>query len=144
MGWRSGGDADRATEVIVVDTSVWIAHLRDHSLAAVQRLRDPAIADHILVGDIVLTEVLQGARDDAHAARLEAALRQFPVVAMVGDHMAAKAAFNYRRLRAAGFTMNKIADLFIGTYCIEHGHILLHCDAGFEPMTKLCGLLIPR
>jgi hypothetical protein len=29
--------------------------------------------------------------------------------------MAAKAASNYRTRRSAGFTMNKIADLFIGT-----------------------------
>lgn len=141
MGGRSGSHANRAEGVIVVDTSVWIAHLRNHTLAAVQKLRDPAIADDILIGDIVLTEVLQGARDDGHAGRLEAALRQFPVVAMVGDQMAARAARNYRVLRSAGFTMNKIADLFIGTFCIEHGHMLLHCDADFEPMASSCGLL---
>jgi predicted nucleic acid-binding protein len=126
--------------VIVVDTSVWIAHLRNHPLPAVQTVRDPALADDILIGDIVLTEVLQGARDDRHATRLEAALRQFPIVAMVGPDMAAEAAANYRVLRAAGFTMNKIADLFIGTYCIEHGHELLQCDADFEPMARVCGL----
>jgi predicted nucleic acid-binding protein len=130
--------------VIVVDTSVWIAHLRSQPLPEVQRLRDPAIADDILIGDIVLTEVLQGARDDNHATRLEAALRQFPIFAMVGSHMAAEAASNYRTLRSAGFTMNKIADLFIGTYCIEHGHELLQCDADFQPMARLCGLqLLP-
>jgi predicted nucleic acid-binding protein len=40
--------------------------------------------------------------------------------------------------------MNKIADLFIGTYCIEHGHALLQCDADFQPMARLCGLqLLP-
>nr|WP_294512809.1 PIN domain nuclease [uncultured Rhodopila sp.] len=130
--------------MIVVDTSVWIAHLRNHPLPAVQTLRDPALADDILIGDIVLTEVLQGARDDTHATRLEAALRQFPIVAMVGSHMAAQAASNYRILRSAGFTMNKIADLFIGTYCIEHGHELLQCDKDFEPMARICGLhLLP-
>jgi hypothetical protein len=59
---------------------------------------------------------------------------------MVGPHMAAEAASNYRMLRSAGVTMNKIAALFIGTYCIEHGHALLHCDTDFEPITKRCGL----
>jgi predicted nucleic acid-binding protein len=130
--------------VIVVDSSVWIAHLRNHPLPAVQTLRDPALADEILIGDIVLTEILQGARDDTHATRLEAALRQFPVVAIVGSHLAAKAASNYRVLRAAGFTLNKIADLFIGTYCIEHGHELLQRDADFEPMARVCGLQLLR
>jgi len=130
--------------VIVVDTSVWISNLRDHPLLAVRRLRDPTIADEILVGDIVLAEVLQGARNEVHAARLEADLRQFPVVAMVGGELAAKAARHCRRLRATGFTMNKVADLFIGTFCIEHGHELLQCDADFEPMARTCGLLLWR
>ena len=98
----------------------------------------------ILVGDIVLTEILQGARDEAHAARLEADLRQFPIAAMVGGDLATKAARHYRRLRAVGFTMNKIADLFIGTFCIEHGYQLLQSDADFEPMAKICGLLLWR
>jgi predicted nucleic acid-binding protein len=130
--------------VIVVDTSVWIAHLRNHPLPAVQKLRDPAMADDILVGDVVMTEVLQGARDDTHATRLEAALRQFPIVAMVGPHMAAEAASHYRMLRSAGCTMNKIADLFIGTYRVEHGHELLQTDADFEPMARVCGLQLSR
>src|ERR1700712_1831974 len=95
VGRRSASDADRPDRLIVVDTSVWIANLRDQPLAVVRRLRDPAITDDILVGDIVLTEVLQGARNDVHAAALENALRQFPVVAMVGDAIAAKAAYNY-------------------------------------------------
>ena len=92
------------------------------------------------MGDIVLAEVLQGAGDDAHAFRLEADLRRFPVVGMVGGELVVKAAQHYRHLRAVGVTMNKIADLFIATFCIEHGHALLQCDAGFEPMARLRGL----
>lgn len=126
--------------MIVVDSSVWIANLRKQSVPAVAILRQPDVADEAIVGDIVLTEVLQGARDEGHAARLEADLRRFPIVAMVGGEMAAKAARQYRRLRSAGFTMNKIADLFIGTFCIEHGHALLHCDDDFDPMERICGL----
>lgn len=33
--------------------------------------------------------------------------------------------------------MNKIAGLFIGTYCIEHGRARLQCDPGFEPTAAL-------
>jgi predicted nucleic acid-binding protein len=126
--------------MIVVDSSVWIANLRKQPVPAVDKLRQLEVADVAIVGGIVLTEVLQGARDEAHAARLEADLRRFPVVAMVGDAMAAKAARHHRRLRSAGFTMNNIADLFIGTFCIEHDHILLHADEDFDPMEKICGL----
>ena len=126
--------------MIAVDSSVWIANLRNQPIDAVRTLRQPGIADEVIVGDIVLAEVLQGARDELHSARLEADLRQFPIVAMVGAELAVKAARNYRRMRAAGVTMNKIADLFIATFCIEQGHALLHCDTDFTPMERICGL----
>jgi predicted nucleic acid-binding protein len=58
--------------------------------------------------------------------------------------MAAQAASNYRTLRAAGFTLNKIADLCIGTYCIEHEYALLQFDADFEPMARVRGLQLLR
>jgi len=47
--------------MIVVDTSVWIAHFRNEPSAAVTKL--PAIAnpDDIVVGDPILLECLQGA-----------------------------------------------------------------------------------
>jgi hypothetical protein len=57
--------------VIVVDSSVWIANLRDLNTASVRRLRE---LDHatepVLVGDLILLEVLQGARDEQHADRM--------------------------------------------------------------------------
>lgn len=130
--------------MIVVDSSVWIANLRAQRSDAVARLHDPEIEADILVGDLVMVEVLQGARDDAHAARLETYLGRFPVVAMGGAELAVAAARHYRRLRAAGVTMNKLADLLIGTFCIEHSHELLQCDADFEPMARICGLALLR
>ena len=118
--------------------------MRDQKLPGVLKLRDPNLASEILVGDIVLTEVLQGARDDKNAARLEADLRRFPIVAMVGADLAVKAASHYRSMRSLGFTMSKIADLLIGTYCIEHGHELLHNDADYAAMERFCGLRVAR
>ena len=49
---------------------------------------------------------------------------------------------NYRALRAAGCTVRKTPDLIIGTYCIEHGHPLLHADRDFEPMREHLGLQV--
>ena len=55
--------------------------------------------------------------------------------------LAPRAARNYRRLRELGVTMRKTADIIIGTFCIEHGHALLHDDRDFEPMQKHLGLV---
>ncbi len=127
--------------MIVVDTSVWIDVLRgiatEKSLYLKQRL---STAD-VLVGDIILLEILQGAQDDGHARNIQKRLSTFPVVAMTSPSLAVKAAKNYRRLRANGFTIRKTTDLIIGTYCIENGHTLLHADRDFAPMAAHLGLL---
>ena len=44
--------------------------------------------------------------------------------------------------RGLGITIRKVLDLIIGTYCIEHGHSLLHDDRDFEPMREHLGLRV--
>lgn len=126
--------------MIVVDSSVWIAHLRDTGSEAVRKLRTLEDPQDILVGDVILMELLQGARDERHAAAIEQNLRQFEIRAMLGEIIAAKAAQNYRSLRDRGITLRKPNDLIIGTYCIENGHQLLHEDRDFDPMAQHLGL----
>jgi predicted nucleic acid-binding protein len=128
--------------MIVPDTSVWIDHIRNRSTPGVRKLRDLDTIDQIIIGDVVLTEVLQGARDETDAARLEADMRQFPIVSMVDDALAVKAARCYRVMRSFGFTVRKIADLYIGTFCIENSYDLLHSDTDYDTMEKFCGLRV--
>lgn len=127
--------------MILVDSSVWIAHLRNEGSAAVAALRatSPRL---LLVGDLILLEVLQGARDNAHAAQLEALLRAFTVVPLLGQARALDAALLYRTLRTRGVTVRKTPDLIIAGYCIAHGHALLHQDRDFEPFAQHCGLQV--
>jgi predicted nucleic acid-binding protein len=96
----------------------------------------------VLVGDLILLEVLQGARDEIHATRIERALRRYAVVAMMDSKLASAAAQNYRALRHRGITIRKTVDLIIGTFCIEHGHALLHDDRGMTPMQAHLGLKV--
>jgi len=128
--------------LIAVDSSIWIAHFRNAISAKVGLLRALFGREPLLVGDIVFLEVLRGASDDRHAARLARDLRAFDVVPMLGDIIAAQATRNYRTLRAKGITIRKTPDLIIGTYCIEHHHMLLHDDRDFDPMREHLGLLV--
>jgi predicted nucleic acid-binding protein len=96
----------------------------------------------LLVGDLVLLEVLRGARDERSAARLARDRRDFAVVPMLGERLAMQVARNYRFLRGLGITVRKTPDLLIGTCCIEHGHELLHDDRDFEPMRVHVGLRV--
>ncbi|HCD83768.1 MAG TPA: VapC toxin family PIN domain ribonuclease [Agrobacterium sp.] len=126
--------------MIVADTSAWISLIRKDSPALALKLRTAITQSNIIVGDIVLLEVLQGARDGQHARRLEQMLSEFPCVAMMSPQLAIKAAANYRFLRGRGYTIRKNNDLIIGTYCIENGYELLHNDRDFQPMADHLGL----
>jgi predicted nucleic acid-binding protein len=128
--------------VILVDSSIWIAQARGLQNAATATLATLASRERLLVGDLVLMEVLQGARDAAHAERIERSLRRFVVTPMLTPEIAVSAARNYRRLRGLGVTIRKTADLIIATFCIERGHRLLHADRDFEPMQRHLGLLV--
>lgn len=129
--------------MIVVDTSVWVNFLRAVHTVAVNTLRDAIASDagQVLVGDLVLLEVLQGARDDAHAARIERAMRSFSIVEMLDQQMAVLAARNFRLLRSRGITLRGTTDLIIGTYCLHHGYAILHSDRDFDPMVRHLGLI---
>jgi predicted nucleic acid-binding protein len=128
--------------MIVVDSSVWIANLRDLDTNAVRSLRSIEDPDDILVGDLILLEVLQGARSEAHAARLEADLRQFRIERMLDEELAVLGARHYRTLRDKGVTIRKTIDLIIGTFCLARGHFLLHDDHDFDPMAAHLGLRV--
>jgi predicted nucleic acid-binding protein len=126
--------------VIVVDSSIWISHFRDVDSPEVRALRTIAETRHIVVGDLILLEVLQGAKNDLHAARLENYLSRFRVERMLDDGLAVKAARNYRILRSRGSTIRTTIDLIVATFCIENEYALLHDDRDYAPMIAHLGL----
>jgi predicted nucleic acid-binding protein len=129
--------------MIVVDSSVWIGQLRrsrSDKIETLESIHNPATS--ILVGDLVLLEVLQGARNDRHAAEIERELRVFRIERMLDDGIAVKAAANYRALCDRGITVRKTIDLIIATFCVERGHSLLHDDRDFDPVAAHLGLRV--
>jgi predicted nucleic acid-binding protein len=128
--------------MIVVDSSVWIDNLLGEQTEPVRKLRLIRSPREIIVGDVILLEVLQGARDEEHSARIERDLRQFTIAPMLDDHLAVRAAANYRELRRRGLTVRKTVDVIVATFCLEHGHALLHDDRDFDPFVKHLGLRV--
>jgi predicted nucleic acid-binding protein len=128
--------------MIVVDTSVWIPFIHDHTtpevelLIALPRLRD------VIVGDLVMQEVLQGARSDKIAQEIEQEFEQFDLRAMGGFSRAILAAQNYRYLRGLGITVRSSIDVLIASYCIEGDHVLLHHDRDFDHFERHLGLKV--
>ena len=127
--------------MILVDSSVSIAHLRGSLTPATAKLEAAVNFEPILVGDLILLEILQGARDEPHAARIERGLRRFQIVPLLDADLAPRAARNYRRLRDMGITIRKTNGLIVGTFCIERSCSLLHDDRDFAPMEEHLGLV---
>lgn len=126
--------------MIVVDSSVWINKFRGIQTEAVRTLSKIDDGATILVGDIILLELLQGARTEAQAARIERLMRTFAFENMLDRELSIIAARNFRALRGLGFTIRTSVDLIIATFCIEHDHALLHDDRDFLPMAEHLGL----
>ena len=128
--------------MILVDSSVWVDYFKGRNTAHTAKFRAAAAAEPLLIGDLILLELLQGARDDLHATRLERELRQYTIVPLLDAHLSVVAARNFRKLRALGITIRKTADIVIGTFCIEGKHLLLHNDRDFVPMEQHLGLKV--
>ena len=94
----------------------------------------------LLTGDLILAEVLQGFRQKAEMEEARRALLSLPCADIVGREVALASAANYRLLRRQGITARKTIDVIIATFCIRNGHVLLHGDRDFEPMTEHLGL----
>lgn len=127
---------------MVVDGPVWIAGLRDEPTEAIRKLRALDLtADPVVVPDLVLLEVLRGARDEALAARIERNLGCFDIVNLGDAALAVSAARHYRALRRLGVTIRSSIDLLIGAFCIERGAFLLHQNrADFGPCSATSAL----
>lgn len=128
--------------MIVADSSVWIAALRGASSPAVEQFHLAALEGNILVGDLILLEVLQGARSEPHAALLERSMQRHPVVSLLEGDLPARAAAHYRSLTGRGITVRKTVDLIIATYCLERDHVLLHQDRDYSHFATYLGLRV--
>jgi predicted nucleic acid-binding protein len=127
--------------VILVDSSVWIDYFRGWSTATSDRLDELLAAEPLLIGDLMLTEVLQGFTRDREFNEALRLLRTLPIVDIGGQEIAIAAATNYRLLRARGVTIRKTIDTLIATRCIVDGHALLYSDRDFDPFVEHLGLV---
>jgi predicted nucleic acid-binding protein len=128
--------------MILVDSSVWIDFFRGRDTVQVNRLDALFAEERIFVGDLILTEVLQGFRSDKDFKQARKTLDTFEVVELGGAEVALAAAKNHRVLKSLGFTVRKTIDTIIATRCIQSGFRLLHADRDFEPFARHLGLRV--
>ena len=128
--------------MVLVDTTVWVDFLNDKKTVHVQALeRLVADEEDICTCGVILTEVLQGIRDEAEYKRTYSRFGAFLYLPM-HRHTFVKAAELYRSLRRRGITIRKTVDCMIAAVATEHKVPLLHNDKDFDPIEKFCGLKV--
>lgn len=128
--------------MILVDSSVWIDYFRGNVTAETDKLDALLGAEPLAIGDLILTEVLQGFDTERDFKLAERLLRSMTVVVLGGEDIALQAARNYRLLRAKGVTARKTIDTIIATRCIVSGYSLLHSDRDFDAFAEHIGLRV--
>jgi len=122
--------------MILIDSSVWIDYFNGNRSWQTDLLDHMLSNVPIILGDLILTEVLQGFKSDKDYETAKKYLDKLPFRQMGGYNVAVQSAQNYRHLRKAGVTVRKTIDIIIATFCIIEGLMLLHDDRDFDPIAS--------
>lgn len=126
--------------MILVDTSAWIDYFRGTAARHTDLLDTLLGHEPLAIGDLIVTEVLQGFTAERDFKEAERMLATLDLVVVGGSDVAVEAARNFRRLRSLGMTARKTIDTIIATRCIVSGYDLLHNDRDFDAFEKHLGL----
>ncbi len=123
--------------MILVDSSVWIDYFNGKKTPGTDMLDRLLGRELLAIGDIILTEVLQGFDGEREFTEARVLLTSLTVVELGGKKIAIQAAKNFRALRKMGVTIRKTIDTLIATWCIENEYRLLHNDKDFSPSPRI-------
>ena len=126
--------------MILVDSSVWIDYFSGNTTIASEKLDSLLGVKLLCTGDLILTEVLQGFKNDTDFTTAKNLLSALSVHNMVGHEISLKGVDNFRLLRKKSISIRKTIDVLIATYGIENQLILLHSDKDFQPFQQYLGL----
>jgi predicted nucleic acid-binding protein len=118
--------------VILVDSSVWIDFLKNHSTPKTQLLEKLIIdREDLCICGFVFAEVLQGIKDEKQYI---ATKQQFSNLIYLEDDFSTfdLGAAIYRELRKQGLTIRNSIDCLIAATVIQHGAHLLDADRDYE------------
>lgn len=129
--------------MILVDSSVWIPFFSNGKGGVVSAL-ETLIDDEaeVYLSEYILTEVLQGFREDSEYEAARRCLLRFPLARLRDTASYLEAAQIYRRCRRQGITIRRTADCIIARTAMENDLHLLHQDGDFDRIASVCPLKI--
>ena len=127
--------------MILVDTSVWIDLFNHPDSPYAQRLKGLIEKDEgLCICDIILTEILQGIKDDRIFEEVKDSLLKFPIIKAVNVETYILAANIYRLCRKKGKPLGKTIDALIAAVAIENNLALFSRDKDFVRIADCAGL----
>lgn len=123
--------------MILVDSSAWIEYLRRTDSHVHLQVRTALEEKAELAStDVILMEILAGARDGQDRDRLRRLIYGRTMLAVEGPADYEQAAELYRACRHQGETPRKLTDCLIAAVAIRHKAQLLHADADFDVIAR--------
>ena len=122
--------------MILADSSAWVEFLRGTGSDVHVRLRELLERDELATSDVVLMEILAGARDAGHHDRLRRLLRRCDFVATEGPRDFENAATIAGACRHAGDRVPGLTDCLIASVAIRAELPLLQADADYEAIAR--------
>jgi predicted nucleic acid-binding protein len=116
----------------LVDSTVWIDFLHNKTTPQTERLTELILnRDDLCLCGFVLTEVLQGIRDEKQYVAVK---QQFGNLLYLSDDASTfeLGATIYRNLRRQGITIRNSIDCLIAATVVQHGVGLLENDRDYE------------
>ena len=127
--------------MILLDSSAWVEYLRDAGSPVGSRVREAVKSKEALAtSDVILMEILAGARDDSHRDRLRRMLYSCSMLSVEGPTDYEQAAELYRSCRRGGETPRKMSDCLIAAVAIRNDVPVLHADADFLAIARHAAL----
>lgn len=124
---------------MIADTSAWVEFLRTTGSRCDLRLRKAFRTEQtVWVPAVVVQELLQGARNPAQFARLDAQLERLPALdTSPARDLARDAAMLYARCRWQGLLLPSPNDCIVAACAIASGMPLLAQDRDFEAIAQV-------
>ncbi|HEV3071220.1 MAG TPA: PIN domain nuclease [Solirubrobacteraceae bacterium] len=123
---------------LLADSSAWIEYLRKTGSPTHLRLRAALAGKDVEVAttDVVVMEVLAGARHDAERDNLRKMLYGCDFLQVDGPADYEQAAEIHRACRRKGETVRKLTDCLIAAVAIRNDAELLHLDGDFQTIAR--------
>jgi len=126
--------------LILADTSAWVEYLRKTGTDANLRMRGLFEGRDLAITDVVLMEVLAGARDHRDRRNLHRLLGRCPYLRTEAPLDFERAADIGAACRRGGSAVRQLTDCLIAAVAIRTGARVLHADRDFETIARFTAL----